>query len=81
MQAAYIDLQEQEDGITRPVGYWSSSNNDAQRAYVTRYCEYYVLVGTVLLLQTYSVETRFTIRTNHDFFKWIPKLSMSAPLV
>ena len=70
-QVGCVLLQEQPEVPARPIGYWSRSLNQAERAYDTTHRECLAVVWAVLLLRPYLEGTRYTIRTDHDALRWI----------
>lgn len=53
VQVGCVFLQQQQNGITKPIGYWSSSLTDAERKYKTTQQECLGIVLAVLLLRPY----------------------------
>lgn len=64
-------LQEQPDGLNRPVGYWSRTLYDAEGKLSTTHKECLAIVWVVLLLRSYLDSSRFAIRTDHEANKWL----------
>jgi len=70
-------LQQQEDGILHPVGYWSRTMTDAQKNYTTTEKECLAVFWAITLLRPYLEGTRFTIRTDHNALTWILSITPS----
>lgn len=64
-------LQEQPEGIDRPIGYWSRSLNRAENSYDTTHRESLAVIWVLLMLRLYVEGWRVTIRTGHDALLWI----------
>lgn len=58
-QAGCILLQQQQERPDKPIGYWSISLDDAERAYDTTHGECPEVAWTVLLLWPYRESVRF----------------------
>lgn len=74
-QVGCVLLQEQPDGVKRPIGYWPRTLTTAERAYGTTHRECLAVIWAVLILRPYLEGTRFTIRTDHDALRWILNMS------
>ena len=70
-------LQQQDDGILHPVGYWSKSLSDTQRRYSTTEKECLSVFWAISLLRPYLEGTRFTVRTDHNSLTWILSITPS----
>ena len=70
-QVGAVELQEQPDQSSRPVGYWSRSFNAAERDYRTTERECLAVEWASLLLRPSIEGTRFTGLTDHAALKWI----------
>ena len=71
-------LQEQDDGLPHPVGYWSRSLTQAERNYSTTERECLSVVWAVTSLRPYIENTKFTVRTDHDCLRWLMNLTEST---
>lgn len=78
--ALYL-YRKKEGGINRPIGYWSRSFNDAQRACDTTHRECYAVVWAELSIMPYVQGTKFTIRKRHDFLEWMLPISDAAGML
>ena len=67
-------LQRQPDGTLHPIGYWSRTLTSAEKNYSATEKECLALVWAVQHLRPYLEGQRFTIRTDHDAFKWLMNL-------
>lgn len=65
-QVVCVLLQEQLNGTTKPVGYWSRSPAKAKLDYNTTQPNCLAIAWSVLMLRPYLEGKRFTIRTDHD---------------
>lgn len=65
-QIGCVILQEQPDGTTKLIGYWSRSLNDAEHRYETTHRECLAFMWALLLLRTYLEGARLKIRTEQD---------------
>lgn len=74
VQVGCLLLQHQEDGRSKPIGYWSRSQTDAERQYDTTQPECLPIVLDVLVFRPYLERATFTIRTNHNSPMRIPNL-------
>ena len=70
LQVGCALLQEQENNILHPVGYWSRALNAAERNYSTSERECLAVVWAVLHLRPYLEGRRFTVRTDHNALQW-----------
>jgi len=64
-------LQEQPEGNTLPVGYWSRGLSSAEQNYSTTERECLGVVWSVLKLRHFLDGHRFLIRTDHQALSWI----------
>lgn len=64
-QVKFMLLQEQEDKVQKPIGYWSRSVYDAERWYDKTHRECLAMVGSVLFLRLYLEGSYFVIRKDH----------------
>lgn len=69
VQVRFVRIQEQPDGTTKLVGYWSRSVPAVEQAYNTIKRKCCATVWPVLIPRPYLVGTCFTIRTEHDSLK------------
>jgi RNase H-like domain found in reverse transcriptase len=68
-------LQENSDGQTLPLGFWSRTLNPAERNYSTTERECLAIVWAVTHLRTYLEGNKFTVRTDHHALRWVMNLS------
>lgn len=68
-------LQQQPNGTTTPIEYWSQSLTDADCKYDTTQRECLAIVWAVLLQCPFLKCSRSTIGTNHDFLNRILDLT------
>ena len=71
-------LQEQPEGGTRPVGYWSRALTDAERNYTTTEKECLAVVWSILTLRPYLYGSAFNLRTDHEALRWVLNLADSS---
>ena len=67
-------LQEQPEGGTRPVGYWSRALTAAERNYTTTIKECLAVVWSILTLRPYLYGSAFNLRTDHEALRWVLNL-------
>ena len=70
-------LQQHEDGIRYPCGYWSRSLSSAERNYSAQERECLAIVWAISTLRPYLERTRFTVYTYHESLKWLLNLTAS----
>lgn len=78
VQIGCVVLQEQPNKTFMPIEYWSMSLINAERKYDTTRRWFLAIVWAILLLLPYLENSGFTIRTDHDSFKWIINLKDST---
>lgn len=66
IQMWFVLLQEHEDEVLKPIGYWSRSTQNAESRYDTTNKEYLAVVWDVLLLRLHLEGTHFIVRTGHQ---------------
>ena len=71
-------LQEQPEGGSRPVGYWSHALTDAERNYTTTEKECLAVVWRIFTLQPYLYGSAFNLRTDHEALRWVLNLGDSS---
>ena len=71
-------LQEGNDGLVHPVGFWSRSLTQAERNYSATEKECLAVVWSVTSLRPYVEGTKFTVRTDHDCLRWLMNLTESS---
>ncbi|CDF38306.1 unnamed protein product [Chondrus crispus] len=71
-------LQEQPDGGTRPIGYWSRALTNAERNYTTIEKECLAVVWSILTLRPYLYGSAFNLRTDHEAVRWVLNLADSS---
>ena len=71
-------LQEQPEGGTRPVGYWSRALTDAERNYTTTEKECLAVVWSILTLRPCQYGSPFNLRTDHEALRWVLNLADSS---
>ena len=64
-------LQEQEDDVWHPVGYWSKLLNETERLYSPAERECYAIVSAMRTLRTYLEGVRLKVRMDHAALRWI----------
>ena len=74
-QIGAVLRQEQADGTTQPVGYWSRSLSPAEKNCSTTEREYLAVVWSSRLSRPYIGNTRFTVRTDDAALKWTLHMS------
>lgn len=70
-QIGSVLLQKQPGGTDKPIGYYSRSIDDADRACNYTYQECHSMVWLLLLLRTYLEGCYFHVSTDHGVLKWI----------
>lgn len=68
-------LQEQPNGKSKLVGYWSGSLAKARQAYNTTQREYFAIMGSVLMLRFYLEGTKIMIQREHYLLQWMLNLA------
>jgi RNase H-like domain found in reverse transcriptase len=68
-------LQEQPNGQTIPLGYWSRTMNTADRNYFTTEKECLAIVWAVTHLRPYTEGNSFTVQMDHHALRWVMNLS------
>lgn len=71
-------LQDQPDRPTKPDIYWSQSLNKAEKADGTTHLENFAVECAALLLGSYLVRSSFTIRSDHDVTRGVPKMTKAT---
>ena len=71
-------LQEQEDDVWHPVGYWSKLLNETERRYYPTERECYAIVWAMRTLRPYLEGVRFKLRTEHAALRWILTITEST---
>lgn len=74
-------LSEQPESTRRPISYWFRSLKSGDNANVTAQWECLASVCSVLLQQSYLCQCIFTVRTDHDFIRWILYLTDASELL
>ena len=70
-------LQEQEDGLYMPVGYFSKSMNASKKAYSATHKEGLAVIWAIQLLRLYIEGTHFKVRIDHHALRW--PLTLRSP--
>lgn len=76
-QMGRVLLQEQEEKLLKPTGYWSRSLCDAEPRYDITHKECLTVVWAVFLLRLYLEGSHFIIKTDHQALGWILSLKES----
>ena len=71
-------LQEQPEGGTRPVRYWSRALTDAERNFTTTEKECLAVAWSILTLRPYLYGSAFKLRTDHEALRWVLNLADSS---
>ena len=71
-------LQEQEEYVWNPVGYWSKLLNDTERCYSPTERECYPIVWAMRTLLPYLEGVRFKARTDQAALRWILTITEST---
>lgn len=64
-------LQDQPEGPSKPLGYWSRSTHKAGQAYDTAQKEFLAIIWAVLLPRPYPGESQSIIRKDREMPRWI----------
>lgn len=78
VRVGFVLQQKELDKMVKPIGYWSTSLTDAKRQYGTiqkgmsHYRVHHTSIKPTLEI------TSLTMRTDHDFVKWIKNLTDSS---
>ena len=68
-------LKDQEGLGYALIGYWSRALTKPERDFTTTEKECLAIVWAILLLRPYQEGQRFTVRTDHDFLRWVLNLA------
>ena len=71
-------LQEQEEDVWHPVGYWSKLLNETERRYSPTERECYAIVWAMRTLRPYLEGVRLKVRTDHAALRWILTITEST---
>ena len=77
-QVGYTLLQEQPEGGTRPIGYWSRALTEAEHNYTTTEKQCLAVVWRILTLRPYLYGSAFNLRTDHEALRWVRNLADSS---
>lgn len=80
-QIGCVQLQEQEDGSTRPVGYGSPTITDKERELTTTQKDCLAVVWEIVLLSLYLEGTCFTARTDYEALNRILAMTKAAGML
>lgn len=80
-QTDYVLIQNEQDGVKKPLSYWSQTLIAADQNYDTMNLEFLSIVWAILLLRRAIEAERLAIWINHDVFKWIFDVACLAALL
>lgn len=74
----YVLLQEHNDKMLKPIGYWFCFLCDTETCYETTHKKYFALVWAVSIPRLYLERAHSTIETCHHAHRWILDLKEST---
>ena len=77
-QVGCVLLQEDENDVLHPIGYWSRTLTKPEKNYDATHRECLAIVWAVLVLRPYLEGTHFKVRTDHHSLRWIMNLANAS---